>query len=54
MQKVEKLNPESGVELKSFIAKHYDKIMNTLCFGLYRRFIQKAIEDRANRDEFKI
>jgi demethylmenaquinone methyltransferase/2-methoxy-6-polyprenyl-1,4-benzoquinol methylase len=45
MQKVEKLYPESGVELKPFMAKHYDKIMNTLSFGLYRRFIHKAIAD---------
>ena len=45
MQKVEKLYPESGVELKPFIAKHYDRIMNILSFGLYRRFIHKAIAD---------
>jgi demethylmenaquinone methyltransferase/2-methoxy-6-polyprenyl-1,4-benzoquinol methylase len=41
----EKLYPDSGVELKPFTAKHYDKIMNAVSFGLYRRFIIKAVSD---------
>ncbi|HPR58052.1 MAG TPA: class I SAM-dependent methyltransferase [Bacteroidales bacterium] len=40
----EKIYPDSGVELKEFVAKNYDKIMNTLSFGLYRGFIKKAIK----------
>jgi hypothetical protein len=34
-----KIYPDSGVELSSFIAKHYDRIMNMMSFGLYRRFL---------------
>lgn len=41
----EKLYPDSGVELKTFTAKHYDKIMNAVSFGLYRRFIIKAVKE---------
>lgn len=40
-----KLYPESGVELTPFIAKHYDKIMNIASFGMYNRFIVKAVKD---------
>lgn len=40
-----KIYPESGVELTPFISRHYDGLMNTLSFGLYRGFIQKAIQD---------
>ncbi len=40
----EKIYPDSGVELKEFVAKYYDKIMNTMSFGLYRGFIKKAIK----------
>jgi demethylmenaquinone methyltransferase/2-methoxy-6-polyprenyl-1,4-benzoquinol methylase len=40
----EKIYPDSGVELNEFVAKNYDKIMNTLSFGLYRGFIKKAIK----------
>jgi len=32
-----KIYPDSGVELNKFVAKNYDKIMNTLSFGLYQR-----------------
>ena len=39
-----KIYPDSGVELNEFVAKNYDKIMNTLSFGLYRAFIKKAIK----------
>ncbi len=40
----EKIYPDSGVELNKFVAKNYDKIMNTMSFGLYRGFIKKAIK----------
>lgn len=40
-----KIYPESGVELTPFSAKHYDGLMNTVSFGLYRRFIKRAIKD---------
>jgi len=40
-----KIYPDSGVELTPFISRHYDGLMNTLSFGLYRGFIQKAIRD---------
>ena len=41
---MEKLYPESGVEIQGFVAKHYDKVMNFLSFGLYNSFIKKAIK----------
>jgi len=40
-----KLYPDSGVELTPYIAQHYDRLMNSLSFGLYSRFIRKAIAD---------
>ena len=40
----EKIYPDSGVELSPFTAKHYDKLMNTASFGLYKRFIQRAVK----------
>lgn len=40
-----KIYPGSGVELTPFIARHYDGLMNSLSFGLYRVFINKAIRD---------
>ncbi|HPF50856.1 MAG TPA: methyltransferase domain-containing protein [Draconibacterium sp.] len=40
-----KIYPDSGVELTPFISRHYDGLMNTLSFGLYRGFIQKAIRE---------
>ena len=42
-----KIYPDSGVELTGFTAKNYDKIMNTMSFGLYRGFIKKAIKNMA-------
>jgi len=51
---MEKLYPDSGVELSKFTAKHYDKIMNTASFGLYRTFIQKAIKDLELKSNDKI
>jgi len=40
-----KIHPESKVELSPLIAKHYDKIMNSITFGKYNRFIHRAIKD---------
>ena len=40
-----KLYPDSGVELTPSIAKHYDRLMNAISFGIYSRFISKAIAD---------
>lgn len=40
-----KIYPESGVELNPFISKNYDKVMNIGSMGLYNRFIHKAISD---------
>jgi demethylmenaquinone methyltransferase/2-methoxy-6-polyprenyl-1,4-benzoquinol methylase len=40
-----KIYPDSGVELTPFSAKHYDGLMNTISFGLYKRFIKRAIKD---------
>jgi len=40
-----KIYPDSGVELKPFTAKHYDGLMNTVSFGLYRGFIKRAIKN---------
>jgi demethylmenaquinone methyltransferase/2-methoxy-6-polyprenyl-1,4-benzoquinol methylase len=39
-----KIYPDSGVELNEFVAKNYDRIMNTMSFGLYRGFIKKTIK----------
>lgn len=41
----QKIYPDSGVELTPFISRHYDGLMNTLSFGLYRGFINKAIRN---------
>lgn len=43
--KQNKLYPESGVELTPFIARNYDRLMNMLTFGKYRKFIHQAIRD---------
>lgn len=40
-----KIYPDSGVELSPGTAKHYDGLMNTMSFGLYKRFIFRAIKD---------
>ncbi len=40
---MEKIYPDSGVELSPFISRHYDKMMNIGSFGLYGRFIHKVI-----------
>jgi len=35
--------PKSRVEIKGLIAKHYDKLIDTITFGKYRWFIEKTI-----------
>ncbi len=40
-----KIHPDSKVELKPFIAKHYDNIMNSITFGKYNTFIKRAVKD---------
>ncbi len=40
----EKIYPDSGVELKDFVAKNYDRVMNIMSLGLYSGFIRKAIK----------
>jgi len=39
-----KLYPDSGMELSRFTAKHYDKIINIASFEFYSSFIRKAIK----------
>lgn len=41
----QKLYKDSKIELTPAIAKHYDRIMNTISFGKYQRFIVRAIRD---------
>ncbi|MBN2103211.1 class I SAM-dependent methyltransferase [bacterium] len=52
--KSDKLYPESKVELNSFSAKNYDRIMNIASFGLYCGFIRKAIQAMDIQSEDKI
>ncbi len=40
---MEKIYPESEVELTPFLARHYDTLLNVVTLGFYRRFIRKAI-----------
>ncbi|NOY36637.1 MAG: methyltransferase domain-containing protein [Chlorobi bacterium] len=40
---MEKLYPDSEVELTPFTAKHYDKLLNVATLGFYRGFIRRAI-----------
>jgi len=46
--------PDSGVELKGFIAQNYDKVMNIGSIGLYNGFIKKAISDMGIRPDDQI
>ena len=39
---MDKLYPESKVEIQGFTAKHYDIIMNIVSFGFYAKFIGNA------------
>lgn len=40
-----KLYAESKIELSPMIARHYDRIMNSISFGKYDRFIKQAVKD---------
>ncbi|MFO7934695.1 MAG: class I SAM-dependent methyltransferase [Bacteroidales bacterium] len=40
-----KLYAESKIELSPLIARHYDRIMNSISFGKYDRFIRQAVKD---------
>ena len=51
---MEKLYPDSGVELSEFIAKNYDKVMNIASFGKYKGFIKNAIADLSIQGNDKI
>lgn len=51
---MDKLYPDSGVELSKFTAKHYDKVMNVASFGLYKPFIKKAISNLYIKQNDKI
>ena len=51
---MDKLYPDSGVELSKFTAKHYDKVMNVASFGLYKPFIKKAISNLDIKQNDKI
>ena len=51
---MEKLYPDSGVELSEFTAKNYDKVMNIASFGMYNGFIKKAISDLNIQENDKI
>ncbi len=42
---MEKIYSDSKVELTPFSAKHYDGLLNTASFGLYKKFIRNAIAD---------
>ena len=50
----EKIYPDSGVELKGFIARNYDKVMNIGSMGLYKGFIEKSIHDMNIQPDDKI
>ena len=41
----EKIYNDSKIELSPAIAKHYDRIMNSISFGKYNRFIKRAVSD---------
>lgn len=45
----DKIYAESKVELTPLIARHYDRIMNSISFGKYDRFIHQAVEDMGIR-----
>ena len=51
---MEKLYPDSGVELSGFVAKNYDKVMNIASFGKYKGFIKKAISDLDIKENDKV
>ena len=48
---MDKLYPESKVEIQGFTAKHYDTIMNIVSFGFYAKFIGNALSKLEIKDE---
>ena len=48
---MDKLYPESKVEIQGFTAKYYDIIMNIMSFGFYAKFIGNAISKLKIKDE---
>jgi ubiquinone/menaquinone biosynthesis C-methylase UbiE len=48
---MDKLYPESKVEIQGFTAKHYDIIMNIMSFGFYAKFIDNTISKLEIKDE---
>lgn len=50
----DKIYAESKVELTPLIARHYDRIMNTISLGKYDRFIRQAIADMGIRPDEQI
>jgi demethylmenaquinone methyltransferase/2-methoxy-6-polyprenyl-1,4-benzoquinol methylase len=42
---VNRIYPDSKVEIQGFMARKYDQIMDTMSFGLYDKFIKSAIRD---------
>jgi ubiquinone/menaquinone biosynthesis C-methylase UbiE len=52
--KPDRIYPDSGVELKSFMAKNYDLIMNVATLGLYNLFIHNVIREMNIQGEDKI
>jgi demethylmenaquinone methyltransferase/2-methoxy-6-polyprenyl-1,4-benzoquinol methylase len=51
---MEKIYPDSEVELTPFLAKHYDTLLNVVTLGFYHRFIRKAIAGMQIREEDQI
>jgi len=49
-----KYYPDSQVELHGFSAKHYDTMLNTMSFGMYSNFINKAIQAMEIKPDDKI
>ncbi len=39
-----KIYPDSGVEVQGVAARHYDFFMNLMSFGLYPKFIRRAVD----------
>jgi len=49
-----KIYPDSGVELKGFVSKHYDAVMNVGTLGMYTGFIKRAVYDLGIRPDDRI
>ncbi len=41
---MERIYPDSKVEIQGFMARKYDKIMDVMSFGLYDKFIKRAVK----------